>query len=153
MGAGNECGFVVLWKFIKEICLKYCTLLFTAVLSLILLYLFDCYGSQDCKVLCCIVNKLSEANLTILGIDIAALAILFALFQDKNIDPNAKKAFKEQSMSFLSNSALQLIAFLLSLVHIIIPLRIVIFFQLWAMILVFDLILELYMLRSAITNR
>ena len=103
------------------------------------------------------IGNLSNSNLALLGVDIAALAILFSLFQDKTMDINAKEAFKEQNISFIGNAFLQLISFLLSIVCKFVSLYVVLyltlFFQFLSLVLVFDLIIELYTLHSAITNK
>ena len=79
----------------NDLARKRCTLLITFVISLlplIILLLCQYYGfSQDKNLL----ENLFNANLAILGVDLAALAILFALFQDKELDDSAKNAFKE----------------------------------------------------------
>ena len=92
-----------------------------------------------------------------LGIDIAALAILYAFFLNEDMDENAKKAFREQNISFVGNAFLQITAFLLSVLYIVYSTDtitfVTLFIQILALALVFDLIIELYTLHTLITNK
>ena len=143
----------------NDLARKRCTLLITFVISLlplIILLLCQYYGfSQDKNLL----EDLFNANLAILGVDITALAILFALFQDKKLDDSAKNAFKEQSSAFIGNAFLQLVAILFNILNSICHSFSCVFYyisfvlQIWALICVFDIIIELYTLITAITNK
>ena len=108
-------------------------------------------------ILCKLISTLSTVNITMLGVDIAAIAILYALLQEKKMDDNAIKAFKEQNISFVGNAFLQLVAFISSIFFIFcstdVMAYISLFIQFLALTLIFDLIIELYSLHSAITNK
>ena len=142
----------------NDLARKRCTLLITFVISLlplIILLLCQYYGfSQDKNLL----ENLFNANLAILGVDLAALAILFALFQDKELDDSAKNAFKEQSIAFVGNALLQIVAIMFNILNSICQsfccafYYISFIFQIWALIGVFDIIVELYTLITAIIN-
>lgn len=128
-------------------------LLFISFILLILLYnnslSFNCIHEIE--------NNLFNANLSIMGIDLAALAILFALFQDKDLSNGAKNAFKEQSGVFIFNAVVQLMAIVLFVLCAIIFFKTLLYvtflFQIWAILLVFDVIVELFTLISAIVNK
>ena len=157
IGAEKHCLFEVLGNITRDMGCKLCTLLITFIISFIVL-LAIVYNDNPSFNLQRIISCLSTANLNMLGVDIAALSILFALFHNKMMDKNAEQAFKEQNISFIGNAFLQLIAFLLSIGSIgnmssYFLNYITLFVQIWAMILVFDLIIEIYTLHSAITNK
>ena len=149
----------VLSDMTHDLARKRCTLVITFIISLlplIILLLCQYYGfSQDKNLL----EDLFNANLAILGVDITALAILFALFQDKKLDDSAINAFKEQSSAFIGNAFLQLVAILFNILNSICHSFSCVFnyisfvFQIWALICVFDIIIELYTLITAITNK
>lgn len=127
-------------------------------IPLIILLLCNDFDSSQCNRN--LIEKLFNANLTLFSVDITALAILFALFQDKKMDKCAKEAFKVQSISFISNAILQFLAIILAIVYFtcstlncIIFVCIVFIIQIWALLLVFDIIVELYTLISAIINK
>jgi hypothetical protein len=92
-----------------------------------------------------------------MGVDLAALAILFALFQDKKLEDEAKKAFKEQCGVFLFNAVVQLMAIVFFVMCAIIPVQTLLYvtflLQIWAILLVFDVMVELFTLISAILNK
>ena len=141
----------------NDFCCKGKTLLFFAVLCLCFVLFCYYWGWYDQNELSCLINRLSDTNIAIMGVDIAALAILFALFQNAKMDNDAKNAFKDQSISFIGNALLQWLAFLVSLIcqtssNQVIS-YIILFFQLWPVFLVFDLIVEVYTLNSVITNK
>jgi hypothetical protein len=127
--------------------------LFISLLMLSLLYnnslTLECIHKTE--------NYLFNANLSIIGIDLAALAILFALFQDKELLDEAKKAFKEQCGVFLFNAVIQLIAIVLFVMSTIIPfptiLHATFILQIWAILLVFDVIIVLFTSITAILNK
>jgi hypothetical protein len=144
--------------FCSDLRKKVWTILITIIISLFVLLPFSLCECGTPKNLGMLIGKLSDANLAMFGIDIAVIAILFALFQEKKLDNIAKDAFREQNISFVGNAILQLFAFLLSIVILTFkfPMMIIwmtLFFQIWALILVFDIIIELYCLHSAITPK
>ena len=69
--------------------MKLCPLGVMTLISLIAVFAI-LLGNPDNAALCKLIFSYSDANLTLLGIDIAALAILYALLQDKQMDENAK---------------------------------------------------------------
>ena len=102
-------------------------------------------------------DHLFSANLTIMGVDMAALAILFALFQDKQLSTEAKKAFKEQCGAFLLNAVGNLLAIVLFVICTFLATKLILyvtfFFQIWAILLVFEVVIELFTLVSTIINK
>lgn len=129
----------------------------TLLISLIFLLLLLLNSSHSIECIHKTEDILSNANLAIMGIDMAALAILFALFQGKQLTCEAKKAFKEQCGVFLFNAVMQLMSLIVFILCIILSLNIVLYvsflFQIWALLLVFDVIVELFTLISAIINK
>lgn len=104
-----------------------------------------------------LVRELSTANLTIMGFDIAALALLLSLFNEKTLNSAAKNAFNEQFISFIGNAVFQLFTFLLALFYPLVESSwicsyLIVFLQLWALILVFDIIIEIYTFKTTIKN-
>ncbi len=133
-----------------------CIVWFALFISLILLNLLY-NNSLSLKCIHEIENNLFNANLSIMGVDLAALAILFALFQDKKLEDEAKKAFKEQCGVFLFNAVVQLMAIVFFVMCAIIPVQTLLYvtflLQIWAILLVFDVMVELFTLISAILNK
>lgn len=132
---------------------KLLTLLICFIISLITIVLIRFYG-----IICCsFLEKLNSVNISLLGVDIAALAILFALLQGKVLDNNAKDAFEEQSITFLGNALFQLFAiifyFLCFVFHSCLLEWIAMGTQIFALIGVFDMIIEMYTLTSLIKNK
>lgn len=148
--------FTDMWNDFKT---KRCTVLIAFVISLVPL-IFLLLNDNMKSILTNTIDKLFNVNLSVFSVDIAALAILFALFQGEKLDNNAKEAFKEQSISFIGNAIFQFVAIVIAIVNsICIPSNsdflgiTIIFIQIWAIILVFDIIVELYTLITAITNK
>lgn len=148
--------FTDMWNDFKT---KRCIVLIAFVISLVPVIFLLLYDNNE-SILTNTIDKLFNVNLSVLSVDIAALAILFAMFQGVNLDNNAKVAFKEQSISFIGNAIFQFVAIIIAIVNsICIPSNsglfgiTVIFIQIWAIILVFDIIVELYTLITAITNK
>lgn len=129
------------------------TLLVSLIFLIILLY----NGSHSIECIQKIEVNLFNANLSVMGVDMAALAILFALFQDKQLSSEAKRAFKEQCGVFLFNAVVQLIALMIFVICTIITVPAFIYatflVQIWAILLVADVIVELFTLISAIINK
>lgn len=130
------------------------TLFLCFIISLITIVIIRFYGGVNC---CGFLNDLKNINTSLLGIDIAALAILFALLQGKELDKKAKEAFEEQSITFLGNAMFQFFAITLYLIHLLFHLCFLYWFsmgiQIFALIAVFDLIIEMYTLTSLIKNK
>ena len=162
LGAEEKSLCEVLPDILKDICThKKCTLLFTIFLSFIISLI---PLSVLCKTIECntcfmsdLVRELSTANLTIMGFDIAALALLLSLFNEKTLNSAAKNAFNEQFISFIGNAVFQLFTFLLALFYPLVESSwicsyLIVFLQLWALILVFDIIIEIYTFKTTIKN-
>ena len=134
-----------------------CIVWFSLFISLILLLLMLYNDSITLECIHKIEDNLYVANISVMSIDLAALAILFALFQDKILTSEAKKAFKEQCGVFIFNAVVQLLALVIfiicSIISIDIFLYVTFLIQIWAIILVFDVIVELFTLISAILNK
>ena len=136
---------------------KNCLVWLSFFISFIILLLLLYNNSLSFECIHIIEDKLFNVNLSVMGIDLAALAILFALFQDKKLSSEAKKAFKEQSGAFLFNAMAQLMAMVTYVICTIISIQTLFYvtflIQIWAMLLVFDVLVELSTLISAIINQ
>lgn len=140
---------------------KTCTIIFTLIVTFIfsiipLMILCENRGGCPESILS-LMHYLSDANKSILGFDIASLSILMALFRDVRVKGTSKEAFTEQFISFIGNAFLQFGALIIFMLFTIICYSwifcyIVLFIQIWALILVFDLIVEIYTLKTKITN-
>lgn len=123
---------------------------FSSIIILVIIYF---YGIHNCSLL----KELSSVNISLLGIDIAAFAILIALLQDKELDKNAKDAFEEQSITFLGNAFFQLLAIIFFLLHLVFNSCFLNWFamgvEIFALIEVFDMIIEMFTLTSLIKNK
>ncbi len=146
----------------RELKHKRCEAIVTFVISLLpLIIVMLCNGSigLSCDGRENPIAKLLDVNLSILGVDIAALAIIMALFQNTKLDDKAKEAFKVQSIAFIGNAIVQLLSILIAIMYFAclsslwMASYFVFLFQIWALLLVFDIILELFSLRTAITNK
>lgn len=129
----------------------------TLVVSLIFFIILLYNGSHSLECIQNIEENMFNANLSVMGVDMAALAILFALFQDKQLSSEAKKAFKEQCGAFLFNAVVQLIALMIFVISAILSVPSLLYatflVQIWAILLVIDVIVELFTLISAIINK
>ena len=149
--------FADIWNDIKT---KGCVVIITFVISLLPLIILLLNNSIESIPHYTLVDKLFNVNLSVLSVDIAALTLLFAVFQGLTLENSAKKAFKEQSISFIGNAIFQFIAIVIGIIYFICSPSssyffeiIAIFIQIWAIVLVFDVIVELYTLTTAITNK
>ena len=151
----QKCG-IILSDLFDIIPWRNCVVWVSLLISFILLLLLY-YNSLTLKCIHELENNLFNANLSIMAIDLAALAILFALFQDKTLSAEAQKAFKEQCGVFLYNAVMQLMAIVLFVLCAIISDQTLLYatflLQIWAILLVFDVIVELFTLISAILNK
>lgn len=141
---------------------KCCTIIITFFLSLLITtaifkFLLDGKGynlSQDYQdsynqSLSTIMNF----NIAIIGLSVACLAILFGLFQGKKFTEEAKDAVKEQSSSFILCAIYQIIALVLTLtIGNLDYVAILIFVQIWGLLIDFDTILELYSMTTGIVR-
>lgn len=153
--AEEQCFITVYKDIFKDLWKKKCTLIITGAISFLIIVGFHYSLNEDIE-LDKIIDHLSNANIAVLSVDIAALAILFGLIINAHLDKTARCAYEEQKITFIGNAFLQLIAFI---VKICVPVfcinscsffyyYAIIFIQLWALILVFDLIIELYTITS-----
>lgn len=146
-------GEVILEFFNQLFSRKPLTMFLCFIFSLIAMVLIHFYGIISCGFL----KDLNNVNISLLGVDIAALAILFALLQGKELDKNAKDAFDEQSITFLGNAFFQLLAIILFVLHLVfhscLLCRISMGVQIFALIAVFDMIIEMFTLTSLIKNK
>ena len=95
-----------------------------------------------------VINHSMAFNIGFLGIDVAALAILSAMFHGITMEGSAEEAFREQKISFIFNGFIQMLGIVGSTVCVIwnnnVLLNIVIGIQFIAILTVFDLLIELY---------
>lgn len=137
---------------------KKCTLLFSLLICTIPFALLIMCSEGNPSAISNLVETMSSANLAMIGFDIAALAIIITMFNNEIIKGQGKDAFNEQVISFVGNAIFQLIVLILSFYYTLLKSNmtfcyLTVFLQLWALILVFDLIIELYTLKSKIINK
>ncbi len=149
----------VLCNLFTDLCGRLSPLFFSLLITIISLLLLIIYGADIHSIGDCTINKLFSANISILSIDIAALSILFALFNKESLEQNAKEAFKEQSITFIGNALVQYFAITFAVIYFCcgsscsILLYVVLAFQIWPLLHVFEMILQLHTMISAILNK
>ena len=146
--------YKVIFDFFRQLWTrKILTLVCFFLFSLIATIMIRFYG----LIKCCILKEIINANIAVLGIDIAALAILFAVLLDKQLEGDAKQAFDEQSITLLGNALFQLLAILLLIANAVFSSSYLFWmsfcFQFFALIHVFDIIIEMFTLTSLIRNK
>ena len=149
------------WKILSDLFVFFpwrnCFIWLSLLVSLIflILMLFNDSLSQEC--IQKIEDSLFNVNITVMGVDMAALAILFALFQDKQLSNEGKKAFKEQCGAFLFNAVAQLIALMIFVLCALLSIQALLYatflVQIWAVVLIADVIVELFTITTAIINK
>ena len=154
LSANKKNCLEVLNAFFRQLwTMKKYTIIGWFLFSLLTTILIGLFGITTCGFLKEIIN----ANTAILGIDIAAFAILFAALQGKKLDNKAKKAFDEQSITVLGNAFFQLLAILLSISYALFTIPFLFWVslccQIFALINVFDIIFELYTLTTLVNNK
>lgn len=133
---------------------KRCTLLWTCIFSLVITILIDkfcpsCNPKEDFSSTCI------NFNIAVLGVIVACLAIVFAIFQGRYFTEDGKKAFDEQIISFVLCAFFQIVAIIITFVlategNVGLKTYLVYFIQIWNLFLLGDAIIELYTLASAV---
>ena len=102
-------------------------------------------------------TKLSDVNTGMIGINIAILGILAALFVGKNLSDSAKKAIKVQYSIMVVNAFLHFIVVIMCALLDVFPIQsyliVTFLIQCWALCGVIDIFLELFTLHTAIVGR
>ena len=111
---------------------------------------------NSCKS-CVFLDKLFNANITLLSVDVAAIAFLLTLFSGVELEEKAVEALRSQNIAFVANALLQLLAVVLFLFTLFfsncIFNAIVAYIQITALVLIWDVIIELFALSSIIIQR
>lgn len=144
----------VMEDLLSDLGLKKIVIVVTGLICFIvvaLLFHFDFCKSCD------ISDRLFSANITMLGVDVAAIALLLALFSGVELEEKATEALRSQNIAFVANALLQLLAVVLFIFTFFFSCcifnAIVAYIQITALVLVWDVIVELFALSSIIIKR